>query len=70
MRHEKWKSIYIETPRDKSVCVTRIKGRCGYASGTIFDAETKTFRTYEDKENRFVITIWKHDEWYYKKENH
>jgi len=65
MKHKKWRSIYIERPTDQSGCVTRISGEEGYASGCIYDAETATFRTFQDESNRIIITVWKHDEWYY-----
>ena len=65
MEHKEWKSIYREKPKDKSVCVSRMSGEEGYASNTIYDAETATFRTFDDRRNRMIITVWKHDEWYY-----
>jgi hypothetical protein len=63
--HKEWRSIYKELPDDQAVCCTRISGEAGYVGSTTYDAKTSTFRTYEDKGNRLVITIWKHDEWYY-----
>ena len=65
MEHKEWKSIYKDKPEGTDTCVSRIKGEEGYASNTAYDSETATFRTYEDHRNRVVITVWKHDEWYY-----
>ena len=65
MKHKEWKSIYRERPKDKAVCVSRISGEECYAGNTVYDAETATFRTFEDHGNRMIITVWKHDEWYY-----
>jgi hypothetical protein len=64
VEHKEWISIYKQRPRDGEKCVSRIAGEEGYAGGTFYDAKTATFRTYEDKPNRFIITVWKHDEWY------
>jgi hypothetical protein len=61
----KWKSIYREQPRDGSKCITRRQGGPGYNSETVYEADTGTFRTYEDLGNRLVITVWKNDEWCY-----
>jgi hypothetical protein len=41
------------------------RGEKGYASNTVYDTETATFRTFENLSNRMIITVWKHDEWYY-----
>ena len=65
MEHKKWKRIYIEKPKDKALCVSRISGESGYISSTIYDAETDTFRTYQALSNRVIITVWTHDEWRY-----
>ena len=65
MKHKEWKSIYLERPEDSSVCVSRIAGEEGYASNTVYDADTATFRTVVNHRNRVEVTIWKHDEWYY-----
>lgn len=66
VEHKKWNSIYRERPKDKAMCVSRISGEEGYAGSCVYDAETATFRTYVNHRNRMVITVWKHDEWYYK----
>lgn len=63
--HKEWKSIYKELPTDGAKVVSRIAGEEGYCSSTVYDAATHTFRTYEDCRNRLIITIWKHNEWYY-----
>ena len=60
---EDWKSIYIYTPKDQQNVQCRIKGEDGYTSSAIYDARTATFRSYEDKRNRMVITVWKANEW-------
>ena len=67
--HKKWKSIYKELPKDKAVCVSRISNQEGFCGSSIYDTGTATFRTYLDKSNRLVITVWKHDEWYYAEDN-
>lgn len=58
-----WKSIYKEKPEDQQRVNCRISGEDGFTGGAIYDAETATFRTYEDKRNRLIITVWKADEW-------
>ena len=64
--HKKWKSIYRELPEDGAVCTSWKDGELGYVGESIYDAKTNTFRTYENYSNRLVITVWKHDMWYYK----
>ena len=64
VEHKEWISIYKQRPEDGEKCVSRIAGEEGYAGSTIYDAKSSTFRTYEDCRNRFIITVWKHDEWY------
>ena len=63
--HKEWKSIYKERPKDQSVCVTRVAGQECFCGHSIYDYSSATFRTYSEQSNRFVITVWKHDEWYY-----
>ena len=63
--HKEWKSIYKELPKDNSACASRRSDEEGYCGASVYDEKTATFRSYEDMSNRLVITIWKHDEWYY-----
>lgn len=66
IEHKEWKSIYKEQPEDGSVCVSARSGEQGYVGECIYEAKSNTFRTYDDHRNRLIITIWKHDIWYYK----
>lgn len=66
IEHKEWKSIYMELPEDGSNCVSGRSGEDGYVGDCWYDAMTNTFRTYEDCRNRLIITVWKHDLWYYK----
>lgn len=63
MPEGEWKSIYRERPQDGAICTTRRSGEEGYCGRCVYDATTATFRTYEDKRNRLIITVWKCDEW-------
>jgi hypothetical protein len=65
---EGWKSIYIYTPKDQQKVACRRSGEDGYTGNATYDARTATFRTYQDKGNRMVITVWKCDEWKASKE--
>ena len=65
LKHKKWISIYIERPKDGAKVTSRIAGQDGYCGSGTYDSESATFRTFEDAGNRLIITIWKHDEWYY-----
>lgn len=62
---DNWKSIYQELPNDGALCNSRISGEEGYTGSTIYCADTATFRTLRDYEDRLEITLWKHDEWQY-----
>jgi hypothetical protein len=65
MKHKKWISIYQKRPICGSICVSRVSGEEGYTSNTAYDGNTATFRSFENLRNRLIITVWKHDEWYY-----
>lgn len=65
MTDKNWKSIYKERPKNGALCNSRISGKEGYASNTIYCADTATFRTFRDHTNRLEIIVWKHDEWQY-----
>lgn len=58
-----WKSIYICTPYNGQKVMCRRSGEEGYTGNAIYDDITATFRTYENKRNRMIITVWKCDEW-------
>jgi len=58
-----WISLDDKKPRHGQVVTSRIAGESGYASGTMYDAPTNTFRTYREYRNRFEVIIWKHNEW-------
>jgi hypothetical protein len=64
MIHKEWKSIYKERPANGSICVSRVAGSEAFASGTTYESDSATFRTYENHSNRLVITVWKHEQWY------
>ena len=66
MDHREWNSIYKEQPVDGARVVSRRAGDAGYCGDGVYDAASHTIRTYVDCRNRLEITIWKHDEWYYK----
>lgn len=61
---KEWKSIYLDKPRNGSLCVTRRSGEDGTATAT-YSGETNTFRAINHLRNRIVVTIWKNDEWRY-----
>ena len=63
MKDKKWISVYKEQPKHNEIVSSRISYEEGYCSNTEYDAFSKTFKSFEDHRNRFVITIWKHDEW-------
>ena len=64
VKHKKWKSVYVEQPKDGEAVVSRIAGEEGYNSGTKWNGREHRFETYTNMGNRFIITVWKHDQWY------
>lgn len=58
-----WISIYKETPEHGQIVMSRRSGEDGYCDKCEWDSYTSTFRTYDNQRNRYIITIWKHDEW-------
>ena len=67
---QKWQSIYKERPTDGAVCASRLASNSeGYTSNTTYDARSATFRSFIDRKNRLIITIWKHDEWRYENQD-